>query len=170
MPEAHLRRARVDQPLTVSSMNGTQDVLRPGEYYVEDVGTNMRLHRDSAGEFALAEVGMQAFDALLTQRQVVFLSWRRATGRRASPRQGVRARAESDIPGREAGADLRRCGTSPLLHHAAAQPLRIASMAPGPRTEVRASPLPGKASSGHWRRSAPLLTTADRRWPAPDAG
>jgi len=75
MSETHLRRARVDKPMIVSSMNGALDVLRPGEYYVEDAGMTMRLHQDAASALAIAEVKVQAFDALLTQRQVVFLSW-----------------------------------------------------------------------------------------------
>jgi len=75
MPETHCRRARVDQPMIVSSMSGALDVLRPGEYYVEDAGMTMRLHQDAAGSRAVAEVKMQAFDALLTQHHVVFLSW-----------------------------------------------------------------------------------------------
>lgn len=75
MPETSLRRARVDQPVTVSSTDGALDVLRPGEYYVEDAGTSMRVHRDATGAHAVAEVKMPAFDALLTQRHVVFLSW-----------------------------------------------------------------------------------------------
>ena len=75
MPDIPLRRARVDQPVIVSSMDGALDVLRPGEYYVEDAGMTMRLHQDAAGAHAVAEVKIPAFDALLTQRQVVFLSW-----------------------------------------------------------------------------------------------
>ena len=76
MPNTRLRRARVDQPVIVKSMTGTLDMLRPGEYYVEDAGLSMRIHQDATGEIhAVAEVKMSAFDALLTQRQVVFLSW-----------------------------------------------------------------------------------------------
>lgn len=71
----HLRRARVDQPVVVSTMAGTLDVLRPGEYFLDDSGTSVTLHTDPDGVNAVAEVKMPAFDALLTQRQVVFLSW-----------------------------------------------------------------------------------------------
>jgi len=33
MPDTRLRRARVDQPVIVTSMTGALDMLRPGEYY-----------------------------------------------------------------------------------------------------------------------------------------
>jgi hypothetical protein len=71
---ATLRRARDAQPVTVSSVTGALDMLHPGEYQVEDAGMSVRLHSDLNGGHTVAEVKMPAFDALLTQRQVVFLS------------------------------------------------------------------------------------------------
>jgi hypothetical protein len=71
----HLGRARVDQPIIVSAMSGTLDVLRPGDYYLDESGTSVRLRTDPGGINAVAEVKMPAFDYLLAQRQVVFLSW-----------------------------------------------------------------------------------------------
>jgi hypothetical protein len=75
MSEFHCRRARVEAPMKVPSVHGVAVDLPPGEYFAEDAGLTMRLHPDHAGTAAVAEFDMQAFDALLTQRRVVFLSW-----------------------------------------------------------------------------------------------
>ncbi len=59
----------------MSTVAGSTEVLAPGEYYVEDVGLAVKLHPDAEGDQVVAELGAATFDAMLTRRHLVFLSW-----------------------------------------------------------------------------------------------
>ena len=75
MPHAHLRRARVEELIFAESTIGETAVLQHGEYFVEDAGCTVRLHPGLNDERVVTEVAVPAFDAWLTKRQLVFLSW-----------------------------------------------------------------------------------------------
>lgn len=70
------RRARLNQTIDVTDLDGTAHRCSAGECEVVDLGATVRLYEPRHHEKAMAEVPAQALSAMLAHRQLVFLSWR----------------------------------------------------------------------------------------------
>lgn len=74
MPVADLRRARIEEPLSL--FDGDSAVtLDPGEIYIEESQGQVGLHADASGSRRVARVELAEFNDWLARRQLVFLSW-----------------------------------------------------------------------------------------------